>query len=318
MGLSNAELLQKATLTTADFGGTGEAPLSIEQVDRFIVLLANPQTMLPDVRRVTSRAAKWQEPVLDFSARIMHAGVEATRLADASRAKPATNVIEISTVLLRGEVPVSDEAFEDTIASASFSDSLMVGIADRVGADVEDLLINGDSTSSDPYYVLDDGWLRIVRTTGGNLIDATSIGQDYQAIFRQMMNAMPYRFLRNIETDGRFYVPKRLEVLYRDVLAQRGTPLGDLMLTAGGEVRYQGIPIKGVPNMAQTTGTPNTSSILLTNRNNLYYGVRRAITMEQFRDPREGATSFVVTTRIDAAVAIPGACVLSSNVDISV
>lgn len=325
MTISNEELLRKATLTTTDFGGTGavgmesrgEAPLSIEQADRFLVLLASDTPMLSDVRRVTSRSSKWQESVLDFASRVLKPGTEATRLTAGNQVKPDTGLIEISTVLLRGEVPVSDEAMEDAAARANFADDLVSGIASRVGFDVEDLMLNGDTASADAYLALLDGWLQQADdATNGHTFSAAADGQDYQTIFRKLVTSLPDRYKRNLEVDGRFYVPQRLVEKYRDILAARGTALGDLMLTGRGELRYQGILIKGVPSMAITAATPDTSHILLTNRNNLYAGFRREVTFETWRDPREGATSFVVTTRVDAKVAIIDATAIATSVNV--
>jgi HK97 family phage major capsid protein len=316
MALSNQELLAKAQLSTADFGGAGEAPLTIEQVTDFIELLATEQVLLDDVRIVTSNAAKWQEPVIDFSSRIARPGTEGARLADADRVKPSTGVIEISTVLIKGEVPITDEVLEDNIARERLSATLDRLIAARFGFDVEDLFVNGDTASGDTYLALLDGWLKQARGAGGHVLNAATLGQDYQAIFSRLLASLPDRHKRNIETDGRFYVPKLLEQKWRENLATRGTALGDLALTGQGTLTYQAIPIKGVPSFAVTAGTPDTSHILLTNRNNLYGGFRRNITMETFRDPREGATSFLVNARVDAKVAIVDATAIATNVDI--
>jgi hypothetical protein len=38
--------------------------------------------------------------------------------------------------------------------------------------------------------------------------------------------------------------------------------------------------------------------------------------MEQFRDPREGVTSFIVTTRIDARIAVAKATAIAYNVSV--
>jgi hypothetical protein len=99
--VNSAELLRKATLTAtsggsgalagtqpSDFGGSGQAALSIEQVTQFLELMAADQVMLPDVRTVTSNASKWQESIIQFGSRIARPGVEATRLADVDRKKP--------------------------------------------------------------------------------------------------------------------------------------------------------------------------------------------------------------------------------------
>lgn len=320
MAISNEELLRKATLETGDFGGAGEAPLSIEQVDRFLVLLAQEQAILPDVRRVTSNANKWQESILDFNARILRSAnsaaggaVEATRLQAADRIKPGTGIVEISTNLLRGEVPVSDEAMEDAAARANFADDLMTGLASRVGQDVEDLLINGDTGDADTFLATDDGWWKKV-VDNGNTYNATNDGQDYQTIFNKTLQNMPERHKRSLANDGRYYVVRRLEEKYRDSLAARGTNLGDVMLTGRNELRYQGILIKSSPTIDIAS---NLTEVMLTNRNNLYAGFRREVTFETWRDPREGATSFVVTVRVDAEVAVPAAAVVAQNVDVT-
>lgn len=313
--ISNEDLLRKATLTTHDFGGENAAPLSIEQVGEFIKLLSVGQTLLSDTRRVTANAQKWVEPILDFNGRITRPGVQGTRLKDQERAKPHTGNVSISTELLRAEVPVSDETLEDNVGGPGLANDLEELIADQFGFDVEDLLLNGDTNSSDPYLALLDGWL-VQAQNGGHVVDASGDDQDYQAIFKKLLQSIPQRHKRNLRVDGRFYVPITVEENYRDILSARGTPLGDIMLTGQNELRYQGIQIVGVPTIE--VDEDERTNILLTNRNNLYSAFRRAMTIESFRDPREGATSFIVTARADGKIAIPDAVAIATDVDASI
>lgn len=324
LSLSTESLLRKAVLNvtgpggdvgTADFGGAGQAPLSLEQVAEFIELMAAQQVMLPEVRRVTSSASKWQESIIDMGGRIAKPGVEATRLGASDREKPTTGIVEMSTVLLRAEIPVSDEVFEDNVAGQNLVNSIERLIADRFGYDIEDLMVNGDTGSGDPYLAQLDGWLA-QATASGNSLDASTYGQDYQEIFQLMLQSVPHRHLRNLRAQGRFYVPQASEFKYRDLLAARGTNLGDLMLTSDNELRYQGILIKGVPSFGILAGAPDTSDFLLCNPMNLYAGFHRAMKFETWRDPREGATSFVVTARVDAKIAVPEATVIAYDVNV--
>lgn len=310
------ELLQKANLSLSDFGGAGEAPLSVQQVRQFLRVAITPQAMLPDVRTVTADANKWEESKVDFASRIMKVGTEFTRLDAADRVKPSTGVVTISTVLIRGEVPVSDEVLEDQVEQAGFGDTLMTMIAEAVGRDVEELMINGDTGSGDPYLALLDGWIvQATSGTGNHSYDATADGGDYQSIFKKLLNSVPDKYKRDIG-NWRYYVPQRLVESYRDALAARGTPLGDMSLTGENELRYQSILIKGVPNMAITAGSPDTSNILLTHRNNLYAGWRRRVRIETYRDPREGGMSFVVSARVDAEIAQIDSTALAYNVNV--
>lgn len=317
MAITNAELLRKATLTTGDFGGEGEAPLSVEQVRDFIKLLAANQVFLQDVRRVTAGAAKWQESIVDFGGRITRPGTEATRLTEENRVKPTTGSVEISTVLLRAEVPVSDEALEDNVNESGFANDIETLIADQFGYDVEELMVNGDTESEDTYLALLDGWVVQLQGPGGHVVEAGELGDDYQTIFKKLISSIPNRHKRNLVADGRLYVPVVLEENYRDILSSRGTPLGDITLTGTQELRYQGIRIVGAPSLNVTEGETDTSSVVLTNRNNLYAGFRRQMTLETFRDPREGATSFIVTARVDAKVAVPDASAIATSVDVT-
>lgn len=336
MPLSNEELIQKAFtgFQLSDLGGgsggltyvgTGaEAPLSLQQADRFIQLMTAGQVMLPIVKRVSSKAAKWQEAYIEFAAGIARTNnmgtayaAEGERQAEAARSKPTTGLLEMSTILVKAEVPVSDEVMEDNIENKAFGETVVRLIADRFGFDIEDLMLNGDTakTATD-YLAALDGWVKQAKGTGGNVTNAATDGQDYQTIFRKLLLSLPVRWQRGLESSGAYFVPLRLEQKYRDILSSRGTPLGDLTLQGTGELRYQGIPIKGVHTLEVTAGTPDTSHVLLAHNQNLYAGFHRDVTMETWRDPREGATSFIVTCRIDAKVAVRQATAVASNVDI--
>lgn len=130
-----------------------------------------------------------------------------------------------------------------------------------------------------------------------------------------MITKLPDKYKRDI-TNMRFYAPLRLVEKYRDILASRGTPLGDMMLTSGGDLTYTGYKIVGVPLMAITAGSPDTSHILFTNSKNLYMGWRRQIKLETWRDPREGATSFIVSARVNTQIGHVPATVIATNVNV--
>jgi hypothetical protein len=316
MVISNEELLRKATLDTSAFGGGGAAPLTVEQVQEFLRVAIAPQNMLPVVRTVMSNANKWEESKLIFGSRVMKSGSEGARLDAGDRVAPTTGIVEISTVLLRGEVPVTDEVFEDQVERAGFGDTLQAMIAERVGLDVEELLVNGDAGSGDSYLALLDGWFELADDAADNAqIDCSGDGQDYQTIFNKLLVNMPDAYKRD-KANMRYFAPIRLVEKYTDILAARGTPLGDFMLEGARTLRYQGIEIVGVSILGITSGSPDTCEILLTHRLNLYAGYRRMIKLETWRDPREGATSFVVTARVAAAVAHTPATTLAQSVDI--
>lgn len=312
MGIANEELLRKATFTTDALVAQGTS-LSIEQVTTFLRLAITPQVMLPDVRTVTSAAAKWQEAHIDFADRVLRPGVQGARLADADRVQPQTEMIEIDTVLVRGEVPIADEVMEDNFEREGFGNTVMAMVAEASGRDIEDLMINGDTTSGDSFYALCNGWLKLCQTGGSSVVNGATYGDDYQALFLSMLQELPAKYKRD-KPNMRFYVPLSLEENYRASLAARGTPLGDALLSGSQPLMFQDVAIVPVPllNISGTTGT-----VLLAHRLNLYAGFHRQIRMETWRDPREGATSWVITARVAPAVGHPAATVVATSVQVS-
>ena len=321
MGLTNEELLRKAVLDTSAFGGANEAPLTVEQVDTFLQIMTDPQVMLSDVRIVTSNAATWEESKIEFGSRMMRPGSEGTRLAGADMTAPSTGTVNMVTSIIKGEVPVTDEVMEDQVERDGFSDTLTNLIGDRAGRDIEELFIAGDtSNSATAYLALQDGWLQsVVNDTGANVYAAAGDGTDYQTIMRQLLGQLSAQFKRDLP-NMRYWLPQGIYELYRDQVAARGTVLGDAILQGIAPISYQGIPIKGVPLFPLvTTGdfvgsTYSPPNLLLSHRLNLYAGFRRAMRIEMFRDPREGATSFIVTARVAPRIAHVAATAVATSV----
>ena len=314
MSMNNQRLLQKASLTLSDFGGDN-APLTVEQINTFLRLAITPQVMLPDVRTVMSNAASWQESKINFDERVMRLGTEGVRNREDDRISPDTGIVEIVTTLLRGEIPISDEVMEDQVERAGFGNTIMTMAAEAVGRDIEELMINGDTASTDSFLRGFDGWLKQANSGEGNRYNASGDGPDYQTIFNKLLTLLPDRYKRD-KANMRFYVPTQLEEKYRDQLAQRGTALGDAILEGSRQLKYQEIPIKAVPLLNITSGTPDHSFVLLTHKQNLYAGYRRQVRLQNWYDPREGLYSFVISARVDAKVAHVPATSIATNVDV--
>jgi hypothetical protein len=82
---------------------------------------------------------------------------------------------------------------------------------------------------------------------------------------------------------------------YRVQLSSRGTGLGDAVLTGAAPVPVLGVPLRGVALM------PNTSG-LLTNPQNIVWGIQRNVRIERDRDIRARSWIIVLTARIALAI----------------
>src|SRR5512139_2761085 len=146
----NLRWLLKATGVTGDYdpdvtGGSG-GYLSPQQTREFLRQAIEASVLLSDVRIETSINPKFEIPRISLNSRILRPGVQATRVTEGNRQIPAYGLMSLSTVLFKGEVPVSDEYFEDSIERAALADTIMTMIAEAVGRDVEELVIKSDTT----------------------------------------------------------------------------------------------------------------------------------------------------------------------------
>jgi hypothetical protein len=301
--------------------------LSPQQAREFLRVLIDESILLKEANNQTSLSPKFEVPRISFGNRVLRAGVEATRLDASDRVKPTTGLVTLSTNLFKGEVPVSDEMFEDNIERDALADTIMVMLAEAVGRDIEEFVIKSDTdrTAADgaDFPVLDqfDGMIKQLQTglPASQKIDASAI-TSYDSLWGRMVTNLPARYRRDV-TALRLYVPVKHADGYQAELAKRGTPLGDtnILENLRTKLAFRGIPIVPVPLM---TGVSTIAGVeidydnfaILTHPLNLYVGWHRRIRVERWRDPREGATSFLPSLRVDAKYADPNFGVLSYGI----
>jgi HK97 family phage major capsid protein len=320
--------LEKATLTSADLStGTNGGLLSPTQFRTFLRMVMDQSVLVGESRQETSLSTKFEVPRISLNDRLLRNGTEAQRLADVDRKKPVTGLVTLSTALFKGEVLAADEFFEDNVEQAAAADTLMTMIAEAVGRDVEEIAIKSDTTRTggeDSTLDQFDGILKSYQTglPAGQRIDASAIGTATD-LFRTMIEALPAKYRRSY-AKLRFYVPTVVADSYHDELTERGTPLGDSATTDNliPTLRYRGVPIVGVPLLSgidDVNGSEVDYSTFawLTDPKNTIFGWHRRVRIERFRDPREGATSFLPTVRFDVKHADPSYGVLASSVDLA-
>ena len=317
--------LEKATMATSDLtGGTDGGLLSPAQAAAFIRVAIDATVLLKDARVETSKAPTWEVPRLSVANRIMRGGTEGTRLDAGDRIIPTTGLASLTTVLLRGEVPISDEVFEDNIERDKMADTIMTMVAEAVGRDVEELLIQGDTdriASEDTYLDLLDGLIKQCQddVTAGQKVNVASLST-YDEMLSGMIEALPARYRKDI-SKLRFYLPVLHNDKYIASLGDRGTALGDRALIENikTSLAYRGIKTVEIPILTGTDFINNAAVDydtfgLLADPKNFIVGWQRKIRIEKWRDPREGATSFVPSCRVDITLAEPNAMVFAYGI----
>lgn len=315
--------LEKAIWTTdlitpATYGGL----LSPAQTKKFLQVAIDASPLLSAIRHEFSEANKFQVPRISFGSRIMKPGVQGERVATGDRVIPTCGLMELDTVLLKGEVPIPDELFEDNIEKDAVADTVMTMLAKAVSRDVEELVIQGDKArepivhAEDAYLDLLDG---LIHQLGDNLSGAQEVHADvagapatYVGLLQLILEGMPARYRAN-PRDLRFFMPVMHADRYLNSISERGTAVGDKVLIDGMETpAFRGIPIIAVPNMSGTdtideAAIDYSKFIFLTDPQNVVVGWHRKVKIEKFRDPRDGATSILPSCRVDAKFADPDA-----------
>lgn len=320
---SNLTILQKADLALSDLTANGGI-LEDEQANRFVRKLIKQPTIIRDVRTVEMNAPQRQINKIQFGSRIMRPatqGAIGTRaLSAADRSSVTTEQVLLTTFESMAEVDLPYEVLEDNIErigtlgqdsdggagtplAGGLRDTIVDLIAERAALDLEELALNGDTASADPYLAQNDGYLVEIETNG-NIAD---IGGNKIAkeTFKVGMQVLPDQYLRN-KAQMRHYVSQDQDTEYRDSLASRATGVGDSFVQGQQNPTPFAVPVSAVQTMPQDKG-------LFTNPLNLLMGIQRQVTLEFDKDIRERVYIIVLHVRLDFQVEEAEAAVVYNN-----
>ncbi len=295
---SNRSLLEKADLTLAELTGGGGILLPA-QAQKFMRLLIKQSVLMQMATVVPMAAPKHQLSKLKFGSRILRPGAEATALAVTERARPDLSFLELDAKLFKAEIHLSDEVLEDNIERGELRQTILEMIAEAAGRDIEEIVINGDKTSADPFLAVLDG---VIKQSTSHVVDVAG-GPLTKNILRDLLKSLPNEYLRDKKAMA-FLTSVDADLEYRNSLAERATVGGDKFLEDDTPVLYSGVPVTPVPLFPDNLGPTNNRTVaLLCNPKNIHVGIWRQIRLESFRDVSAGVLRIVATLRFDAKFA---------------
>lgn len=281
-------------ITTTTLGATALHP---EKAAQLIREIEKSTPILGSSRRLNMQSDKRDIDRVGIRSRMMGAPPAEGEPAPET-VTPTFSQNQLSVVRAVGVIELTDEALEDNIERENFEDTLIALIGERAGIDLEELYVQGDTISGDPYLALIDGWVKLAgNAVTGVAAPATAsefLNTDVEDMFETMLVSIitnQVQFMR-VRNRMAFWVTWKMENDYRELLRERGTSLGDEAQTEARPLAYKGIPIIPVFNLA--TGTS-----LFSFSDNLVYGIRRDIRLEAEREAKASRTDFVVTFRTD-------------------
>ena len=325
MPMTQEELLSKLdaaikALTTSDLGPSKLQP---EVADRYIRKAIDTSKMLRECRVLPMRSDTRNIDKIGFASRILQAATEATEPGTTSKPTFEQRTLTVKEVI--AAVDVSYSTLEDNIERGQLEQTLLDLIAERASADLEELFLYADPSSSDTFIKLlgHRDWLTMTEADDGVHVE------DYEGsepdkisdVFKTLLNKVPHKYFGNL-AQWRFYCAFSAERKYREELAERATAAGDRALLEDVPVFYQGIPVIWVPKIVVETRNiggsdkPNCTDVLFCHPSNLVVGFRREVDMERERKPRARTVEITVTARCDCNVEEPDAIAIARNVSL--
>jgi HK97 family phage major capsid protein len=307
----NKTILEKADMALSDL--TSGGLLVAAQAQKFIRILID-EAKLMKLATVTPMKSHTQEiNKIKFGSRILRAAQENTALAEVDRAKPTTSKVSLIAKPFKAQVNLTYEVLEDSIEQDTLKATIMQLMGEAIARDVDEILVRGDTASSDTFLAQFDG---LLKSSTSNIVNAGTTSLT-KSILRDMIKTMPSPFLRD-KSSLKYLTSVDAEIDYRDSLSNRQTNTGDKALDGAAPVGYSGIQVVDVPLFPENLGgATNETNVVLLDPKNMNVGIWRQIQIETDKDIEAGKVIIVVSMRMDMKLIEETAVVKATGVKVS-
>lgn len=333
------EILSKANeVTTSVVGNDSGGILKPTQANRFIDFVIDQSVLMQNARVVRMRAPQMEIDKVSVGTRLLSKATEATD--DGTNAAVTFSKVSLSTVKLRLDWALSTESLEDNIEGNSLEDHIAQVMARQTANDMDDLFINGNTSSNNGLLKALDGFVKLARASG-NVVDEGG---------NNVSRATYDRVLRNLPTK---YLQRRNELKFfsgsgvvQDTIYSLGNPNSATAATAGapapmsqvGEMAFLqgsmrgnggpgstgispfGIPLVEVPLMPETVAGDYSGAagshgyVELTFPNNRVIGIHRDITVYRQFKPKTDTIEYTQFMRVANNIENANSYVIAKNV----
>jgi hypothetical protein len=336
---SQEEILSKADeVTTGVVGNDSGGLMKPAQSNRFLDFVIDQSVLMQNARVVRMRTPQMEIDKVSVGTRLLSKATEATD--SGANAAVTFSKVSLSTVKLRLDWALSTESLEDNIEGASLEDHIAQVMARQTANDLDDLFINGNTSSNNGLLKALDGFVKLAKTNGRVVDEAGN----------QVSRATYDRILRNMPTK---YLQRRNELRFfsgsgnvQDTIYSLGNPNSATEATAGapspgsvtGDVAFLqgamrgnggpgstgispfGIPLIEVPLMPETvTGDYSGAAgshghIELTFPQNRVIGIHRDITVYRQFKPKTDTIEYTQYMRVASNIENADSYVIGKNV----
>ena len=239
--MRNSEMLEKS-IKTSDM--TSGGLLNPQQQKQFITLVKKFSVLLPKTRFVEMPRPMMDIDKLWVGEPVTESVDEGVDTGNLSRAK--FQRITLAAKKVRSAWNITTEALQGNIEQNDFEQTVMNTMVERIATDLEDMAINGDTTSTDSSIrgrLLRrlDGFMKL--TNNAHVVDAKG-STISKGLFASMKRRMPKQYKNDPALV--WLIGDSLAVDWADALSDRGTILGDAALQ-GAEMAPLGTPMVRIP-----------------------------------------------------------------------
>jgi len=294
MATDNRTIIQKANeIMVADLSAQ-DGTLPDFRAAQFVEKVIEQSRLMQLATVHPMKAMKEQIPAFKFASRILHKGTEGAALPAASAGKPTWSYVELDAKLFKAFIPMTTEVLEDNIEGGRLLDHFQSAGAKAIARDIEEIAIDGDTTSADADLAVMDGLIAQATTNvvlgGGVKVNKT--------LLKNMVDELGNEYTQDVSA-LRYLVSPRMERAYRDVLADRGTAAGDTYVIQNVSPLCEGIGFEKLAKIRDNIGGVDTSNILLCDPKSILIGFWRTVEMKLWEDVPAGVIYLIVRCRWD-------------------
>ena len=301
-------IMNGGSFKIVDVSTLGEGILNVDKLARYIRVVRESSPVLGEATYKKINGSGMAISRVDMANGILTPGRDKTGAkrivpqADEGEAEVYTNSLVPKELLAK--LMIDYDTLEYNLEQDAFENTLM----DLFGvASAEDLeryflyadtdVVWGDDKAS-KLLSINDGWLKMAGTKiygeaqegeGGAAADFvydTDAPDWPKPLFDALINSIPKKYISGtLRTDFRLYVPWHVEDAYAELIAARPTMAGDSALTGKDNLTYKKIPVISIPSFEDSVYTAiNGQPAMLTKPANMYWGTKRDIMVENFKD----------------------------------
>ncbi len=291
------------------FGTPAKAMLNPEQAGKFIRTATEQQLILKEANVFGMKSHTKNLDRVEIEGRVLTSGYDIdgkTRALDDDEKVKLTNFQnQLVVKKLKTQAVIEDDELEDNLEGKALMNSILDMTAEKIGYDKEVWAVWGNPEeidyAEDKLLNTTEGWLsKAGHKIYGDGAEPDFDPDDPESLFKALIAATPKKYIRN-RSQMRFYVPFEIEDAYRDILADRGTNLGDNTTTGYAPLAYRNIPVVNPDSFDDdlAVGLWGTRAAMLADPKNLNMGIWRQIFIEPDRNPQLEQTEYVITMRGD-------------------